>query len=81
MKDEDLLNALKNARDYMRKAPVFEPVIQVHSFYGWKILREGGWCFAQWTDKELENYNKDSGLIGTKCGIDCYVTKTWQEIL
>lgn len=39
----------------------------------WKTARWAGTDWAQWTDKQLKDRNKKTGLIGTKLGIDCYV--------
>jgi hypothetical protein len=39
----------------------------------WKLLREYGVDLAQWTDNELDNHDPETGLIGEKLGIMCYV--------
>lgn len=47
---------------------------QVHPISTWQTLRNNtDLCFAQWSDEQLSNYDKETGLIGNKCGVDCYV--------
>ena len=42
----------------------------------WKWLRQQGLAdYALWTDKELDNYDRTTMLIGNKCGVDCFVSK------
>lgn len=49
-------------------------VMQVHCFDIWKLLREcGRYGWASWTDEELRNYNRETGLIGKKDGVFCYM--------
>jgi len=43
------------------------------TFTMWQKLREDGCDFAQWSDKELKEYDHKTGLIGNKCGMDCYL--------
>jgi len=75
MRKEITIEDLKAVMDNMKNAPIDNRMHIIDSIAGWKMSREGGWCFAQWSNKEIENYNKDTRLIGTKCGIDCYVKK------
>ena len=49
----------------------------------WKTFRDFGISNANFTDEEFENYNKETGYIGIKEGISCYVQRNFfeQEIL
>ncbi len=47
----------------------------VFSIEQWKFAREYSLLpQANWTDEELNNYDKKTGLIGTKCSVECFVT-------
>lgn len=45
----------------------------IFSIAGWKRLRKSGFKCAQWTNEQLEGYNRKTGCIGTMNGIDCYI--------
>jgi hypothetical protein len=49
-----------------------EKLTHCATIQSWKLLRECGVDFAQWTDSELDNHNPETGLIGEKLGIECY---------
>lgn len=64
---------LEEIKKAFEKLPKDKPTKIANSVEIWKLYRDQKFCYANWTDKELENYDKDSGLIGVKCGIECYV--------
>jgi hypothetical protein len=63
---------LEEVKKAFEKLPPKPPKI-ANSIDTWKLFREQKWSYAQWSDEELKNYDKETGLIGVKCGIECYV--------
>jgi len=63
--------------DKTREEPIKKKELKVvHTVDFWKNLRsEGGVCYADWTDRELETHV--NGYIGTKCGVRCYVQQPY----
>jgi hypothetical protein len=47
----------------------------VFSLKEWLVMKRNGYGIAQWTNKEIKNRDKETGFIGTKNGVDCYVLK------
>jgi hypothetical protein len=65
---------LKKIKEQLNKQPIKH--INKHLVFSidvWRHFRIVGACWALWTDEELINHNKKTGLIGSKCGVDCYV--------
>jgi len=72
---------LADFRNIFLGTPIYTPYQLIQSVNGWKRSREIGMCYAQWTDEEIGNFDKETGLIGIKCGIECYVQKDLSEII
>jgi len=70
----ELIDAFERLQKLEEMKPKRERYSQVHFISIWKAMREyTSFCFAKWTDEEIEGYNKETGFIGQKCGVDCYV--------
>ncbi|MCK5633088.1 hypothetical protein KAH94_05020 [bacterium] len=54
-------------------------IMQVHTIETWKHLRKFKkqnftlFEWTNWTDEELDNYDRKTGLIGKKGDVSCYV--------
>ncbi len=65
--------ALAKCAERIGKSPTGEDRrILVYSTNTWKYLRELGYQYADWSDDEIKNYNKETGLIGVRFGVQCY---------
>ena len=47
----------------------------------WMQLRNEKYSPAQWSDTELFEYNKETGFIGVKDGISCYIVTLCDSLL
>ncbi|MGR3179499.1 MAG: hypothetical protein ACUZ8E_15760 [Candidatus Anammoxibacter sp.] len=47
---------------------------------GWKRLRKSGFKCAQWTNKQLKDYNQKTGFIGKMGDIDCYIEPVFENM-
>ncbi len=73
--------SLKEIQKIFKGPPKYKPMQLIDSIKGWKLSRKSGLCFSQWSDNELRDFDKDTRLIGTKCGVECYVQLDISEML
>lgn len=64
---------IEDSVEFFKKQGIITPQHFIDSLEGWKLMRDLEYHFAQWTDEEFENYNKETGLIGVKSGFECYL--------
>lgn len=77
------INILAEAIKQLTEMPIPKTAYyHVASIDTWQIMRDSAnLCFAQWSDEQLSNYNKESGYIGNMCGMECYILAPIPDIL
>ena len=74
MRRKVTINDLKKLFQRIEESPIPNIIRIGYSLEMWKEMRKEKYFMAQWTDEEIENRDKDTGIIGIKNGVECYVT-------